>query len=126
MRKISLLPLAVVWTAAAAGAQESPVTGRCATPDALAFRGSTRTAESALRAETGITPGTALNYRDVQRAVKNLFATGQFDDVRAICEVSPDGRGATLVFDLRERPLLSDIEVRGVDRVSSGDVRDRI
>src|SRR5688572_5453616 len=126
MRKLPPTLLAVLCAAAAAGAQESPVAGRCATPDALAFRGTTRTAESALRAETGITPGTALNYRDVQRAVKNPFATGQFDDVRAGCEVSGDGGRATLVFDLRERPLLSDIRVRGVERVSSGDVRDRI
>ncbi len=126
MRKLHLLPLAASLATAAAGAQESPVAGRCATPEALSFRGSTRTAETALRAETGITAGTPLNYRDVQRAVKNLFATGQFDDVRALCEVSGDGSRATLVFDLRERPLLSDIEVRGVDRVSSGDVRDRI
>ncbi len=126
MRKPLLSLLAVFWAAAAAGAQESPVAGRCATPDALAFRGSTRTAESALRAETGITPRGALNYRDVQRAVKNLFATGQFDDVRAVCEISENGGRATLVFDLRERPLLSDIEVRGVERVSTGDVRDRI
>jgi outer membrane protein insertion porin family len=126
MKTLSLSLLAAVSAAAAAGAQQSPVAGRCATPDALAFRGSTRTAESALRAETGITPGTAVNYRDVQRAVRNLFATGQFDDVRASCEVSADASRATLVFDLRERPLLSDIEVRGVDRVSSGDVRDRI
>lgn len=126
MRKLNLLPFAALFAAAAAGAQESPVAGRCATPDALSFRGSTRTPESALRAETGITPGTALNYRDVQRAVKNLFATGQFDDVRATCEVAPDGSRATLVFDVRERPLLTDIAVRGVDRVSSGDVRDRV
>jgi outer membrane protein insertion porin family len=126
MRTLNLLPFAALCVAAAAGAQESPVAGRCATPDALAFRGSTRTAESALRAETGITPGTPLGYRDVQRAVKNLFATGQFDDVRANCEISDGGNRATLVFELRERPLLTDIEVRGVDRVSSGDVRDRI
>src|SRR5918992_5498364 len=120
MRKLSLLSLAVLSAAAAAGAQESPVTGRCATPDALAFRGSTRTAESALRAETGLTAGTAVNYRDVQRAVRNLFATGQFDDVRATCEVSGEPQRATLVFELRERPLLSEIDVRGVDRVSGG------
>jgi outer membrane protein insertion porin family len=126
MRKLPLSLLAVLSAAATAGAQPSPVAGRCATPDALAFRGSTRTAESALRAETGVTPGTAVNYRDIQRAVKNLFATGQFDDVRATCEVSGDGGRATLVFQLRERPLLSDIEVRGVDHVSRGDVRDRI
>jgi outer membrane protein insertion porin family len=126
MRKLHLLPLAALSAAAVAGAQESPVAGRCATPDALAFRGSSRTPEPALRAETGLNAGTALNYRDVQRGVKNLFATGQFDDVRATCEVSSDNSRATLVFELRERPLLSDIEVRGVDRLSSGDVRDRI
>jgi outer membrane protein insertion porin family len=67
-----------------------------------------------------------VNYRDVQRAVKNLFATGQFDDVRATCDLTEGGARTTLVFELTERPLLSDIEVRGVDRVSSSDVRDRI
>jgi outer membrane protein insertion porin family len=126
MRKLPLLPLALLSTAAVAGAQESPVAGRCATPDALAFRGSTRTAESALRAEAGIRPATSLSYRDVQRAVKNLFATGQFDDVRATCELSADGARAILVFEVRERPLLGEIEVRGTDRVSSGNVRERI
>jgi outer membrane protein insertion porin family len=126
MRKLPLVSAAVLWTAAAAGAQDAPVAGRCATPGALAFRGSTRTAESALRAETGITPGTAINYRDIQRAVKNLFATGQFDDVRAACEIGADGSRSTLVFQLRERPLLSDIEVRGVERLAAGTVKDRI
>jgi outer membrane protein insertion porin family len=126
MRKLPFSLLAAGFLGTAAGAQESAVAGRCATPDAVAFRGMTRTPESALRAETGITPGTAVNYRDIQRAVRNLFATGQFDDVRAACELSDGGNRATLVFDLRERPLLSDIEVRGVDRVSTSDVRDRI
>jgi outer membrane protein insertion porin family len=126
MRKLPLSLFAVTWTAVAAGAQNSPVAGRCATPDVVAFRGSTRTAESALRAQTGINPGTTLSYRDVQRAVRHLFATGQFDDVRATCELAGDGRQATLVFELRERPLLSDVEVRGVDRVSGSDVRERI
>src|SRR5919206_692000 len=98
MRKLPLVSAAAFWAAAAANAQQAPVAGRCATPDALAFRGSTRAAEPALRAETGITPGTAVNYRDVQRAVKNLFATGQFDDVRALCELSADGGRSTLVF----------------------------
>src|SRR3712207_2424268 len=126
MRTLILLPLAVLSAAAVAGAQESSVAGRCATPGAIAFRGSSRTPESALRAEVGINPGTALNYRDVQRAVRNLFATGQFDDVRATCEVSDDNSRATLVFELRERPLLSEIEVKGAERVSRGDVRDRV
>ena len=126
MRKLNLLPFGALCVAAVAGAQESPVAGRCATPDALSFRGSTRTPETALRAETGITPGTALNYRDIQRAVRNLFATGQFDDIRATCEVSENGTRATVVFELRERPLLSEIDVRGVDRVSGSDVRDRV
>jgi len=32
--------------------------------------------------QSGLTPGRPLGYRDVQRAIQTLYATGQFDDVR--------------------------------------------
>jgi len=109
-----------------ARAQEPAPTGaQCAVPDSIEFRGATRTTQAALRTEAGLPPlGTTYSARDVQRAVKNVFSTGQFDDVQSACEIA--GTRATLVFTVRERPVLLGVTVEGPDRVSAGTVRDRI
>jgi len=78
-----------------------------------------------LRAETGLVPG-PVNYRDLDRAIKALYAIGQFEDVRATCELAAGGQGAMLVFTLRERPLLGAVDVKGTDRLSVNSVRDRV
>jgi outer membrane protein insertion porin family len=124
MRRLPIL-LMLIASAGAAEAQETPVSGRCAAPDTIIFRGATRTSTASLRAESAL-PSGALNYRDLQRAVRGLFALGQFDDVQSVCEVSADGSSAALVFNLVERPLLGGVEVGGTDRISSGAVRGRI
>ena len=41
---------------------------------------------------TPASPGDALNYRDVQRAIKTLFATGQFEDVQIAATVAAGDR----------------------------------
>ena len=77
-----------------------------------------------LRGDAAIVPGAALNYRTVQRAIKSLYATGQFDDVAVGCEAVGDKTGLT--FTVRERPVLREIRVTGVDRLSQGTVKDRV
>jgi outer membrane protein insertion porin family len=114
----------LAFVAGSGMAQERAVAGACAQPDSVAFRGNSRVGESALRGDVGITPGSALNYRTLQRAIKNLYATTQFDDIQVRCEFG-DGR-AVLVFDMKERPLLGDVDVRGAQRVSAGTVRDQV
>jgi outer membrane protein insertion porin family len=123
--RISIVGLGLAAIAAGAvGAQEPAVTGACAKPDSVAFRGNTRVAESALRGDVPIVAGAALNYRTLQRAIKNLYATAQFDDIQVKCEV---GTGRVLLaFELKERPLLGEVDVRGPDRVSAGTVRDQV
>ena len=105
-------------------AQEAPVGGACARPDSVAFRGNGRVGEAALRGDVGITPGGALSYRTLQRAIKNLYATAQFDDIQVTCAVA-NGH-AILAFDVRERPLLGDVDVRGAVRVSPNTVKDQV
>ena len=78
-----------------------------------------------MRADAGLAPG-AMNYRALERAIRALYATSQFDDVRATCELAKDGSRAALVFQVKERPLLNAVDVTGTDRVSRGDVRDRV
>jgi outer membrane protein insertion porin family len=119
---LSIVLLAV--TATIAAGQEAPVAGACVNPDSVAFRGNSRVSESALRGDVGISPGSTLNYRTLQRAIKSLYATAQFEDIQIRCEVAA-GR-ATLTFDLKERPLLGEVDVRGTNRVSLGTVRDQV
>ena len=107
-----------------AGGPNAPVTGACATPDSVIFRGNVRISEPMLRGDAGVSPGTALSYRVLQRAIKNLFATGQFDDVEISCESS--GEKSVLAFTVKERPVLADVNVKGPDRLSLNSVRDRV
>jgi outer membrane protein insertion porin family len=124
MSRLLLLGLAVLTASSTVYAQET--TGPCAAPATVAVRGNSRVAESTIRSEAGLAPRTPLNYREVQRAVKALYATGQFDDVQITCTVDAGGSSATLVIQVRERLILDEVAVEGVDRVSAGSVRDRV
>jgi len=124
MLRVAGLSALLLGVASVAAAQDQSVAGACARPDTVAFRGNARVAESALRADVGIVPGSSLSYRTLQRAIRSLFATTQFDDVQVHCEIT--GGRTLLAFEVRERPLLGEIDVRGTDRVSSGSVRDQV
>lgn len=118
-----LAVLALVGVGSVARAQQAP-TGPCASPDSIAFRGMERITEQMLRADAGVTPGTSLNYRDLSRAIRNLYATSQFDDIRTACETL-NGK-TTLVFNVKERRILSDVKVVGPDKLSASSVRERV
>lgn len=90
----------------------------------MAFRGNARVAETALRSDVGIVPGAVLSYRTLQRALKNLYATQQFDDVVVQCHVV--GVRPLLVFEVSERPLLGDVDVQGPNRVPLGTIKDQV
>jgi outer membrane protein insertion porin family len=117
--------VALLCLGATARAQDAAVAGRCAAPDTIVFRGAVRTPDASLRSETGLVPG-PINYRALDRAIKSLYALGQFEDVQATCEVEPGGKRAQLVFTLRERPLLGAVDVTGTDHLSRSEVRDRV
>ena len=110
--------------ASSLAAQETGTAGACARPDSVAFRGNSRVTESALRADITIVPGTPFNYRTLQRAIRNLYATSQFEDVQVKCEIAA---GKTVIaFELKERPLLGELDVRGPDKVPLGTIRDQV
>ena len=125
MPRLFCVAVALLCIGATARAQDAAIAGRCAAPDSIIFRGSTRTSDATMRSETGLVPG-AMNYRVIDRAIKALYALGQFEDVQAACELQPDGARANLVFSLRERMLLRNVDVTGTDRLSRNDVRDRV
>src|SRR5687768_17082005 len=124
MARLSLLAaLTLVGTPLLA--QEEATTGRCSAPDSIGVRGNQRVGEATIRADAQLTPGQPLNFRGVQRAIRSLFATGQFTDVRLLCDVAASGR-STLVIEVAERPLLGALAITGVEKVPERTVREQV
>ena len=125
MRKFAVSLLALMAVGTPVVAQEG-APGACTTPDSIAVAGNARVSAETVRNSAGLTPRATLNYRDIQRAIKALFATGQFEDVQVVCSVPPAVAKPTLSLVVRERPLLSSVSVTGPERVSNKDVRERL
>lgn len=122
MQRLPTLLLAALTLSGTAAAQE--VAGRCATPSAIVVEGNSRMAIGVIRAESGLMPGQLLNARTIAKAIRDLYETGNFDDVAIRC--APGDSSATLIIDVKERLLLGDIDVTGVKRLSNRTVKERV
>ena len=94
--------------------------------DSLDVQGNQRVSRDEILSLAGIQPGSLAGYLDFQASQKNLWATGQFDDlaVRAHEEETPTGTRTTIVFHVVERPLVRRVRIVGLQRGSDGEVRD--
>ena len=120
---------ALLTVPAAAGAQQQPPaapSGRCATPDSITVRGLRRVELDAALGDIGLPRGTELATPQLQGAVRRLYASGQYEDVRVVCDLSADGTRATLAFVVRERPLLADVDVAGTKQAPEGTVKGKV
>ena len=94
------------------------------TIDSIAVEGNARLTASQIVGTSGLVARQPVNYRDIQRAITALFRTGQFDDV--LVEQQPLGQGLLLTIRVKERPLLEKWAVRGVTKLSEGEVKGRV
>jgi outer membrane protein insertion porin family len=62
----------------------------------------------------------------LQRAIRELYASGQFEQVGIACDLSPTGDRAVLMLNVRERPLLEGVQLEGVTRLSDRTIRELI
>lgn len=121
----ALLALAV--SSAPLFSQETPAAaGRCLTPDSVEVRGNKRVPRETILAAAGVAAGTELNFPAIQRAIRGVFASGDFDAVDITCDLSADETWATLVLKVAERPLLGDVRVEGPRNLSPRSVQDRV
>ena len=115
--------LAVLATASApsAVAAQDP-SGRSALVriDSITARGNVRLAEQAVTGVAGIQAGTRNSWIDIQRAIKNLWATGQYEDISVVIDEST-GRNV-LIIEVAERPLTRLVRITGLESVSEDDV----
>ena len=115
--------LALAGRARPASAQEpSGLAGRV---DSIAVEGNHRVSRATIVASAAIPLDTPIGFRDVQRALRSLYGTEQFDSVTVLRTVGPDS-AEILIIRVTERPLLTRVTVRGADQVPERSVRDRI
>jgi outer membrane protein insertion porin family len=92
--------------------------------DSIAVVGNKRVPRATIVAQSAIPTGQTVSYRDIQRAIQTLYATGQYRDVQAL-QATVNGR-EVLRLVVQERPLLAHWMVRGAEKVSEGSVRGRV
>src|SRR5450432_3337707 len=80
MSRLFFLPLAIGFASLTAHAQGAA--SGCVLPDSVAVRGNKRVTSEKIRADAGLATGDSLNYRVLQRTLRNLFATGAFAEGR--------------------------------------------
>jgi outer membrane protein insertion porin family len=105
----------------AQGEQRPPVL----TPDSITVQGARRNSAAAVQQSSGLVPGRAITYKDIQRAVLALYGTGQYDDVQVEQAQTAGGKNL-VVIRVRERPVLVKWAVRGVQRLGERTVRDKV
>jgi outer membrane protein insertion porin family len=131
-RRILLAALGFALAAGSLAAQDpapqepAPQAGRCLTPDTVIVRGQQRLREDVITDLSGLRGGMTLNFPTIQRAIRDLFASGNFDDVTVRCGIAADGGRAVLVVTVKERPLLGEVSVEGPRAVSRSAVEDRV
>ncbi|MDX2183109.1 MAG: outer membrane protein assembly factor BamA [Gemmatimonadaceae bacterium] len=119
---LAAVPVSLSLTATSAEAQDP----RCVAPDTIIVSGNRRVDDLTVLEDAAIRSGDAISARTIQAALKNLYSSGQYEDVKISCRLSADGIKAALVIAVKERPILSAVAVRGPSALNEGDVRERV
>ncbi|HSL71869.1 MAG TPA: outer membrane protein assembly factor BamA, partial [Longimicrobiales bacterium] len=89
----------------------------------LQVRGLQRQKLDFIVAQSGLRVGDPIHARDLQRAVRRLFATGLFDDIKPYVIEGDSGR-VTVELEVKERPFISTIDFNGLEHIRSSAVMD--
>lgn len=106
-------------TATGVAAQEA---GQPQRVDSVLVEGNSRVQASSVEAVFGVQTGSEVTYRDIQRGIKALLATGQFSDI--VVRARGQQPGVTLLVDVTERPMVRRVEIDGLEHVSAKQTRD--
>jgi outer membrane protein insertion porin family len=96
--------------------------------DTVEIVGAERVPEPTIRSAVGIGSGDTIVGSDIARAVQRLYASGQFEDVQILGVPNPADPLLPLVLrvQVREQPLLIDIEFRGLENARGSVIRDTV
>ena len=91
--------------------------------DSVAVRGNVRLSDLTIIAMASINRGTAYTIFDIQKATKELWASGQFWDITAHIEGNV-GEHVTLVWEVEEQDLMRNVVITGLVNADADEVRD--
>ncbi len=93
--------------------------------DSIAVVGNYRLAVPTIIGTLGFQAGSRVTYREIQRGLKNLYATGQFKDIVVRADgTGEDERPVTLIMEVEEQDLVGRISFRGLEHANEETVRD--
>jgi outer membrane protein insertion porin family len=110
----------VVLVSSAAAQQQQPEQFKLNT---LTIKGNQRQKAEAIVAAIGLRVGEAIGPRDIPRAIRRLFATGWFEDIKPWVTEGDSGKIA-LEIEVKEWPWIASIDFRGLQHVRAGTVLD--
>ncbi len=91
--------------------------------DSVYVVGNDRLSAITILGSLGFQSGSAVTYRELQRGIKNLFATGQFEDVAIFAE-GEAGQPIVLRLEVEERNIVRRITIAGLENADESTVRD--
>ncbi len=92
--------------------------------DSIAVEGNSRVPSSQIISAGGIVVSQNVTYRDIQRAIGNIYRTAQFDDV--VIERRQVDDKTVLVYRVTERPLLATWSIKGAKKLREGTIKERV
>ncbi len=97
--------------------------------DSVDVRGNVRLDDDIVLSVTGIRLGDQITFRHVQDAIRRLWGTNEFSDVQVSARaLDPDDPASAvrLVIEVEERPYVTAVEFRGLERIRARTVRDSV
>lgn len=91
--------------------------------DSLVVEGNARLRAEEIVSFSGLQLFQPITYRSIQRAITNLYQSGQFDDVRV---EQRSEQPLILALIVRERPILQRWSVRGASQLDESTVRKKV
>lgn len=88
--------------------------------DSVVVSGVARLAAGDVTGASGIQTGALHSWLDINRALKNIWATGQYEDLVARMETTAETN--ILIIEVVERPLARMVRITGLESVSEDDV----
>lgn len=116
------LAAALCFYTGTASAQET------ATADVLSrivVEGNERYTDESVIAQTGLRLGQPVTPRQVQEAIKRLWASGRFSDITPYVTEGENGN-VEVRFDVKERPQVTSIEFEGLENLRPSTVLDTV
>lgn len=120
---------AAAFSAVMALPSATPVAGQAAGQaagpqrvDSVVVEGNSRVADADVLTVFGVQPGSEITFRDIQRGLKALLRTGQFENV--VVRARGSAPGVTLVLETDERPLVRRVGITGLEHASERQARD--